>query len=97
MLPEGGDMWIPCFKSNFTAITEKTYSYITTAGLKPNLKPHYIHSIKFYDNELEEVSDDEKDSQGWIKSKTVFPPVFGEGHPTLWRLYNKLFERSSLK
>ena len=59
VLPEGGDMWIPCFRSNSTAITEKTYSYITTAGLKPHLKPHYIHSIKFYDNEPEEVSDSE--------------------------------------
>ena len=57
VLPYGGDDWIPCIRANYTAIVEKTYSYIATGSISPHIKAHYIHSIKFYDNEPEEVSE----------------------------------------
>ena len=54
-MPEQSDDWIPCFESNRTAIDYLTYSYITTGGTQARRKAHYIHSIKFYDNEPEEI------------------------------------------
>ena len=71
-----------------------TYSYITTGGMKPHIKAHYIHSIKLYDNELEE---EEEQVSKYVKAKTALPEVIGEGHPTLWTLYNKYFERFARK
>ena len=62
--------------------------------MKPHIKAHYIHSIKLYDNELEE--EEEQVSQ-YVKAKTALPEVIGEGHPTLLTLYNKYFERFSRK
>ena len=60
VLPHGDDDWIPCIRANYTAIVEKTYSYIATVSMDDHInhiKAHYIHSIKFYDNEPEEVSE----------------------------------------
>ena len=57
VLPHDGDDWIPCIRANYTAIVEKTFSYIATGSILPYIKAHYIHSIKFYDNEPEEVSE----------------------------------------
>ena len=55
VLPEGADEWVPCIETNSTSINHTVYSYITTGGNGGHRKAHYINSLKFYDNETDEV------------------------------------------
>ena len=90
ILPENKDDWIPCIRANSTAIEKETHSYIATSVAQPHMIAHYIHSIKFYDNEPEEVEQPEE-----MKNHQANPaPRNASGGPsTLWALYKEKFER----
>ena len=68
VLPENADQWITCFESNRTALDYTIYSYFTTGGSEARRKAHYIHSIKFYDNEPDEVETDGDEFGGKTQS-----------------------------
>ena len=91
VLPEGAEEWVPCFETNSTAINYKVYSYITTGGVEAHRKAHYIHSVKMYDNEPDEVEtpDESKEEE---KPKTgdvvVVETVPRANDAVLLQLYN---------
>ena len=47
------DDWITCIEYKEMALDYTVHTYIATGGSEPRRKSHYIHSIKFYDNEEE--------------------------------------------
>ena len=57
--PESSSDWITCFDTKRMSLDYTVHTYISTGGVEPRRKGHYIHSIKFYDNE--EVMEAEKD------------------------------------
>ena len=57
--PEGSDTWIPCFDSKRMSLDYTVHTYISTGGVEARRKGHYIHSIKFYDNEDEMAAEQE--------------------------------------
>ena len=57
--PEGSNQWIPCFETKLQSLDFKVHPYITTGGREGRRKAHYVHSIKFYDNEVENEAEQE--------------------------------------
>ena len=58
--PEGSNRWIPCINTKRMSLDYTVHTYISTGGVEARRKSHYIHSLKFYDNEIEMAAEQEQ-------------------------------------
>ena len=58
--PEGQDQWISCISTGVGSLNFNVHTYIASGGTEPRRKAHFIHSVKFYDNEEEMEAEKEQ-------------------------------------
>ena len=63
MKRHGTNEWIPCIETNAMALDHNVHTYVSSGGHEQRRKSHYIHSIKFYDNEDEMAAEKEEQDE----------------------------------